>query len=874
MSTTNLRARLRSVFCWAVILWSPILFAAVSPSPTDFEELWLGNPVITESEKLSFTLHYPESAGIGETIPLALELLTTTPYQETKIRLTVEGTNGDVLEESEITVNLRRGRNDLTINWTPKELPPGKHALLVAVDYTNELSPVSHLIPLNRVSSSHWQKELEELKPVLAQLEESISSLVSEAQGTEQNAQAINTPPNSTSLQVRGEMAGAALEEAERAFADNHWRLVDRHLTYAKEALNIIRAEITFINILPETLLAHTPYPERVSIHDGGMFDKDRPLFLIGAALKGDTSKTTQEASGDSQCLAYAGADTLAEQVAWLKTHGMNFAVMTLPMNMDPESLQEMTASLSRSAGEFKIPWLLQVDQSSIAGSLMDKWPELLEPGFVNLAHEEFSTYYRQTINDVIGLAGAQSYPPVGASLAWGPQFKYDGDPIRERFIAVVRERYPDRIDLNRLWRSHLADHNEITIWGDYPDHSYQNQRTYQYEWQTFHRSLITHFFASIKQDLAALAPNVPAMITLPESPFLPGETRNSPSREDMAGMMDINGCFIRFEAGEGMYALNYPYPHATIALLRSYAPDKPVLILNGDINVAPLADAGQREKVVHSAVWEAVMAGATGLALSTESSLFQYPEAMAAYSLAAMDVNRLAPIILAFQQAPAEIAVLFSEASKIMDDGVLHLESAQYAFEGASFGGFPVRFLTEQQIKKGELEGIKVLILATTMAVPDDTFEYLSGYVEDGGMVARVGTPIPYNEKGHSRTDVIRATANTILVRGMNLPTEYLHALDAALVGGVLPETARPVNAHGYPLEGVRSRCVRHDGESYLYIINLCQEPVAVHLSGLATQGYDLIRGRDVQFPRVLPPLDPMLIRLKKSETVFTVAN
>jgi len=874
MTTTKRVVRLSLLICFAAALHSGyVLSAAAAADAVGVEELWLGNPVITDGEKLTFVLHYPETASLGETIPLAFEIVTTIPFEQTSIRLTMENQDSAIVQESEITTDLRPGRNDLTINWVPTDLEPGRYALLVSVDYADSFSPARYLLPVNRVSAAHWKEEVDTLKPILAELEKGITSLVSEANGEERSAGTSDSSRNTTSLQVRSKITAGALTEAEQAIAQGNWRLADRNLTYAREAIKVLRAEITFINILPEKLLDHIPYPERVSIHDGGIFENDKPLFLMGAVLDSEPSANT-DTTGSPLSLVYGGAATLGEQTEWLKNHGLNFAVLKLPANRDISILKEEVSALARVTGELRIPWVMQLEQAAVEGPMMDTWPELLESGFVNLAHDGFSSYYLHLMEDLVSMAGAQPYPPAGASIAWGPQFKYDGEPVRQQFVASVKERYPDRIDLNRLWRSHLADHDEITIWGEYPEHSYQNQRTYQFEWQTFHRGLITNFFAAIKQELAAVAPNVPVMITLPDSPFLPGETRNSPSREDMAGMMDIHGSSAHFEAGQGMYAMNYPYPHATIALMRSYARQKPVFVLNGDIDVASLSDNNLREKFVRSVVWEAVMSGVTGMALSPDSSIFQHPEALAAYALAAMEINRLAPIIMAFQQAPAEIAILFSEASKIMDDGVPHLESAQFAFEGASFAGFPVRFLTNSKIKTNGLEGVKVLILPNTMAVPDDTFEHVAQYVEDGGMVARVGTPIPYNEKGHSRTDVIRATANTILVRGMNLPTEYLHALDAALVGGVLPETARPLNAHGYPLEGVRSRCVRFDGETYLYIINLQRNPVSVYLSGLARHGHDVIRGSDVQFPREMPPLEPMLIRLEKSETVFTVSN
>ena len=74
---------------------------------------------------------------------------------------------------------------------------------------------------------------------------------------------------------------------------------------------------------------------------------------------------------------------------------------------------------------------------------------------------------------------------------------------------------------------------------------------------------------------------------------------------------------------------------------------------------------------LVQSALWEAVISGMSGMSLSSESAVFEYPESLEAYVTTANDINRLADIVVAFQQAPAEIGILFSEASKIMDDGV-----------------------------------------------------------------------------------------------------------------------------------------------------------------------------------------------------------
>ena len=78
-----------------------------------------------------------------------------------------------------------------------------------------------------------------------------------------------------------------------------------------------------------------------------------------------------------------------------------------------------------------------------------------------------------------------------------------------------------------------------------------------------------------------------------------------------------------------------------------------------------------------------------------------------------------------------------------------------------------------------------------------------------------------------------------------------------------VLPQIPRAVNRYGYPIEGIKTRYVEVDGTGYLYALNVRKEPTACHLVGPRQNGRDLIGGRDVGFPRVLNPLEPLLVRL-----------
>ena len=429
----------------------------------------------------------------------------------------------------------------------------------------------------------------------------------------------------------------------------------------------------------------------------------------------------------------------------------------------------------------------------------------------------------------------------------------------------LFKQKYPDRQVLNRAWRAHLAKYEEITIWDDAAkDFQYQNRRAYLYDWQTFQRDLATEYFKSLQNEVRTLAPGLMQTVILPDTVFETGETRFGVDREVLARMMDANGCTSAIAAGKDPYAFEYPNQAAFHTVMRSLQPGKPMLNLGDYIALEGTRDPG---RCVNSVLWEEIVNGADAVALAEDTGIFDAPEGLEAFADVCLSVNRLAPIIDAFQQAPIQVAILYSDSAKILDDGVPYLASARFAYEGCSFAGYRVAYITENEIVQGGLDSIKVFVVPETPAVSDAAFEKMSDYVERGGTVVRVGTPIPYDEHGFSRRNVLRDAGHTVRVRGINLPTEYLHAMDAVISSGGLPPIPRTINTSSYPVEGVKTLYAEHGGHGYLYLINLRKHAVTCQLAGAAQSGRDLILGRDVKFPLAVQPLDPMLIRLNQPE-------
>jgi hypothetical protein len=212
----------------------------------------------------------------------------------------------------------------------------------------------------------------------------------------------------------------------------------------------------------------------------------------------------------------------------------------------------------------------------------------------------------------------------------------------------------------------------------------------------------------------------------------------------------------------------------------------------------------------------------------------------------------------------PARLGILWSDSARTYQDGGIFLEGALAAYEGCSYAGMKIRFVTEDQMIAGELEGLDVVVVEEVPAMRDDAFNALKAFYDSTrAALIRAARPIPYNEHGQSRKDVLPYGIHTFLVHDSNTPKEYLHALDAALASGHGENTLRPVNEYGYMLEGVRARHARHEGHDYLYLMNLRTDAILVHASGEAQAGQELIQDEAVTFPLWAQPLEPLLIRL-----------
>ncbi|MFP4191187.1 MAG: hypothetical protein ACLFU6_03855 [Candidatus Hydrogenedentota bacterium] len=781
-----------------------------------------GTEVIVEHQD-----RYPASEPIMWTCHVASEAV----FRDTEVQLEIMNREDEPVLRGAVSFQRREGRNPTRFRWDPRDLEPGVYTARVtlaprpgAAEAWQELTLFHYAPP--------------EIAAGLAAGREAVGDL-------HEHVEAMAAQPGAYPY---ARMRLALLEE----FAEYGQQRLDAGdnpygayiLDYLEHGIERVRGRLLFSTLSPE----HTrPAPLLAELGprpvNGYLALDGAPAFLFGAA----------------------GGIEMGESLDQLTAYGFNFAALELD---DPGASGPSTGEVERIRD-----LLDKARAADINLSLRLPPPFTEDEDGAEIDEFSASTLIRR-IEAWRRLGTAIRNAPALATLGlqFTPPFEPESSEFREGFLNYLESVYEDRHEANRAWQTRLRSMDEVELWWD------SERSVYQYDLQTYYQQRVFDMFAQLEPSAREVFPESVLELTLPKEAFTEGGTRRGLDREALGPLFDVMGAEAANRLDHSRYAMEHPGPLALYTLLRSFAPTRPLLNLEHSVLSSEEPLRGRRTaRYARTVLWEGAMAGLSGSALtgwdreagSGEYGVAQRPDFLEGYIAAGIDLNRLGPIVEAFRSAHAPVAILWSMPSAIFDDGSPYLESALRALEGISFSGYHFRFISEDQCAAGDLDDVGVLVIPQTLAVSGEAFAAIKQYVDDGGMVVRTGTLIPYDAQGQAQRDVLSPTRHTLALRGQDTPANYLQAMDAAYSQGHLRNIPRATNPFGYPLEGVRSRFIRHEGQPYLYLVNLRPQPVQAHIYGRWTGGRDLIRGRDVTFPRPLRPLEPMLIRLEDRLTV-----
>lgn len=422
------------------------------------------------------------------------------------------------------------------------------------------------------------------------------------------------------------------------------------------------------------------------------------------------------------------------------------------------------------------------------------------------------------------------------------------------RFRNYLRERYTDIDTLNNKWKTSYRQFDEI----DPTKIDQAKSIGAYYDWTIFKQSEAAKDVSRMHDLIRRYDPKTPVSIKIIATMDLQPETfgPSGADREMIDDILEIHGC----DCGGPMH----------FDLYKSLQPDKPCIDSEEHYSVNNTAPE------VRTDIWQAFLHGQSAhLMFAWENSydpeilaagaLLHIPRAMEMAGRTNLDLRRLGPEIVKFQQAipKAQVAILYSNASMILDKD--YPPALRAAYMGLSQLDTQIRFISERQISEGKLvsDGIKVLVVPGAKYVNDAAIEKICDYLKSGGMV--------YAQIGSLEYDPYGALHQLGSLSGIHWIDKQLSAVELrSMFDGVLDQCSttrifRLTASDGSPLSNVEFRMVP-DGNSLLaYAINLSSEDIKVRLKSnqKITKIRELINGADLDDEFTISAQDIVILRI-----------
>jgi len=166
-------------------------------------------------------------------------------------------------------------------------------------------------------------------------------------------------------------------------------------------------------------------------------------------------------------------------------------------------------------------------------------------------------------------------------------------------------------------------------------------------------------------------------------------------------------------------------------------------------------------KKHTSSALWQGAVHGRDMSTIwtwgyTTDKSSLQYghlglrPESVSSVSKASLDLNRLSYEVSAIANRTPDVAILFSNASRVHEK--YHVNAIDVAYKAAMYAGKKVGFVTDRNIAE-KLGQYETLIIPVAEYVPDAVYNAIVDFKANGGKLVIIGAnSLLYNEYGTKR--------------------------------------------------------------------------------------------------------------------------
>ncbi|MBI3920320.1 MAG: beta-galactosidase, partial [Armatimonadetes bacterium] len=647
------------------------------------------------------------------------------------------------------------------------------------------------------------------------------------------------------------------------------YQRVEQVLGELEKMLTEAQAEMDKLLSHPELDFAVPPLTkERLTVRDGAFWTGDRPAMLLGFC-------GWWQVWGGTRRLARLGINCSEDSIV-------------SPFSLFPDDSPQPDKAMMDG-----LDWgYLYGDESGCAYSRMLACQQVAEKFFehhpnakttgswsgLSTFDQDLRAFQEKYLTTVARVA--KRHWATAAYVLWGESGHSLSADARDQqaFREFLKTKYQTIDRLNAAWGTNFASFDDPGVASkvDSPvawyDRGVCNQRLLT-DWTAWLAALVR------KEDPKALVTAYPSLLSWDDS----SDFSNGVDMEALCQVLDINGCdTAALEYGGNRWAMTSITGFAMVQdMLKAFRPDHP----NYDPELH-LVNTQQQypPEYIRAALMQAYFHGLSAGNVwvferrdGIDSMLTFQPRVMEATARTALDLRRLAEPILAFQRAPAQVAILHSMTSVAYNPR--HLEELRSAYEGLFFLDTKVGFVTERTVQREGLRGVKLLVLPQTSHVTERAAEAIVDWVKEGGTLLVVGDGLQKNDanqplpvalpKGDPQTlggMSVRVAAMgkgrfVFLPAGQDLGV--YHQLGEALLdrAGVSRSLRVKVNASGAP-HGVEMRSAETaSGTRLIYVINMNKVPVEVSFNQSVAGFRDLLTGKRVAEPEKLEPLQVLLL-------------
>ena len=562
------------------------------------------------------------------------------------------------------------------------------------------------------------------------------------------------------------------------------------------------------------------------------------------------------------------------------------------PDRIDTTYLDNLVEVFDRAARHNVAVDLLIAD--SFMGWAYEEVPELrVQQGgslCFNIEHPAARTLLRRYLEALI--PAISDHPALfSICLTNEPSYTEDGPIAEENFRRWLLAKHGSAESLNATYGASYGSIDEVPVPTREGAFEGPPPRPNWYDWCRFSQDRVTAHHRWMRDVIHEMAPELLVHVKIQgrvfdgQYPYPWGINPEDFTRLDRISGGDNYSYYrpgLHREYAQGWWrqAMFYDFQ-------RSVAPDNP--IFNSENH--PIEDANAmwvNSEHMGSMLWHGAMHGQWASTTwvwehsltvrgSIAANILTRPNCVEAAGRVSLDLMRLGDEIVALQQAPAQVAILFTSSSIPLNEQ--YLDESKNAYEGLYFLDTPVRFATDRTIAEGSLDGFRVLVAPGNTYIPDSTAQAVERFVRDGGTLVLVGDAFTHDEYGHVRdpgeTQLLRAGAQDttwqlgsgrVVRLGTSLePRQYADLLDEALDDAGVAREIRVADHHQRRVWGVRTQTVRREGGYLVYVVNMSSRPQTVKLIadeplGAAT---DLLTGEPHGPLLELEPLVPLLLEI-----------